>query len=387
MMLGYMLARAGVKVVVLEKHADFLRDFRGDTIHPSTMEVLAELGLLEDFLKRPHEEARQLRGWVGEQEIVVADFSHLPVRCPYIAFIPQWDFLDFLHDHAKLFPNFQLILQAEVTDLLREGGRVSGVKAQTPQGLLEIRADLVVGADGRHSVVREKAGLPVMNLGAPIDVLWMKLTRAPSDPDKFFGRFDRGNVIAMLNRKTYWQCAFVIGKGQFEAIQAKGLEAFRDTMIQSLPFLKDRMHKLTTWDDIKLLTVRVDRLKEWSRPGVLCIGDSAHAMSPVGGVGINLAIQDAVATANLLTVALKGNALTYEKLKQVQKRREWPTQVIQAMQVFVQNNIFRSALAVGGWNSLPWPLRIARAFPVLTRLPGRLVGMGVRPEHVEAQEH
>ncbi len=382
MMLGYMLARAGVKVIVLEKHADFLRDFRGDTIHPSTMDILDELGLLEDFLKRPLQKAPQLRGWVGQDELTVADFSHVPAKCPFVAFIPQWDFLDFISGHAKAFPNFQLMMQADVKDLLREKGKVAGVKVRTPQGDVEIHADLVVGADGRHSTIREKAALPILNLGAPIDVLWMRMTRKDTDPNYFFGRFDRGRIIAMLNRETYWQCAFVIQKGQIEELKSRGLEDFKAKVVESLPFLHDRMPELKSWDDIKLLTVVVDRLKEWSRPGLLCIGDAAHAMSPVGGVGINLAIQDAVAAANFLAVALRGGALTHDDLKQVQRRREWPTQVIQALQVFVQNNIFRSALGSAGWKTLPLPLRIVRAFPFLTRFPGRLIGLGVRPEHI-----
>jgi 2-polyprenyl-6-methoxyphenol hydroxylase-like FAD-dependent oxidoreductase len=385
MMLGYLLARAGVKVAVLEKHADFLRDFRGDTIHPSTLEVLHELGILDDFLSRPHQKAKELRGWVGTHELVVGDFSHLPVRCPYIAFIPQWDFLDFLQDHAKTYPTFQLLMQAEVNGLLHDKERFIGVKVQTAQGEREIHADLVVGADGRHSIIREKGGLRVMTLGAPIDVLWMKVTRAEADPNMSFGRFDQGQIIAMINRESYWQCAYVIRKGEIDTIRSGGLEAFRNTIVKSLPFLRDRVLELKSWDDIKLLTVRVDRLKEWSRPGLVCIGDAAHAMSPIGGVGINLAVQDAVAAANLLAIPLKGGALSHDDLRRVQDRREWPTQVTQSMQLFVQNNIFRSALSNTGWEKLPLPFRVLRTFPMFARLPGRLIGMGVRPEHVDPE--
>ncbi len=300
MMLGLLLARAGVGVLVLERHADFLRDFRGDTIHPSTLQVMHELGLLEEFLRRPHQEAQTIGAQIGDTFLDVADFSHLPTRCRFIAFMPQWDFLDFVAEQARHYPNFQLETEAEVTDLIEEGGRVVGLRAETSQGSLRVRADLVVGADGRHSTVREKAGFEVVDLGAPMDVLWMRLGRRPSDPGQTLGRVDAGRILVMLNRQDYWQCAFVIPKGGFDEFRSRGLPAFRDEIARLAPYLHDRVDELADWSDVKLLTVAVDRLRTWHRPGLLCIGDAAHAMSPIGGVGINLAIQDAVAAANIL---------------------------------------------------------------------------------------
>jgi 2-polyprenyl-6-methoxyphenol hydroxylase-like FAD-dependent oxidoreductase len=300
MMLGFLLARMGVDVVVLEKHADFLRDFRGDTIHPSTLEVMYELGIVEDFLRRPHQEVRQLKGQIGNETIAVADFTHLPTHCKFLGLMPQWDFLDFIVEQARRYPSFHLKMQAEVTGLLEEGGRVVGVRARTPEGTLEVRADLTIGADGRHSVVRERAGLSVLNLGAPMDVLWMRVSRQPTDPGQTFGRFDTGRILVFLNREDFWQVAYVIPKGKADEMRQQGLPAFRQELVRLAPFLESRVEELRDWDDIKLLTVAVDRLRRWFRPGLLCIGDAAHAMSPIGGVGINLAIQDAVATANIL---------------------------------------------------------------------------------------
>jgi 2-polyprenyl-6-methoxyphenol hydroxylase-like FAD-dependent oxidoreductase len=386
MMLGFLLARAGVRVLVLEKHADFFRDFRGDTIHPSTLEVIHELGLLDEFLKRPHQEVLELRGWVGRWEVPMADFRHLPTRCKFLALMPQWDFLDFLRQQAVLCPTFQLRLQSEVTDLIVSEGRVQGVKARTAGDIQEIRADLVVGADGRHSVVREKAGLAIQNLGAPIDVLWMRLSRKPGDPGRTFGRFDRGHVLAMLNRETYWQLGYVIPKGGIEKVQTAGLPALRRSIAEIAPFLSDRVDELTRWEDVRLLTVLVDRLKQWFKPGVLCIGDAAHAMSPVGGVGINLAIQDAVAAANLLAEPLRAGRLTDNDLEKVQKRRNFPTRATQRLQLLVQDNVLGAALSGGGFKTLPWPLRLMQALPILRRLPARIVGVGFRPEHVQTRQ-
>jgi 2-polyprenyl-6-methoxyphenol hydroxylase-like FAD-dependent oxidoreductase len=292
MMLGYLLARAGIDVVVLEKHADFFRDFRGDTIHPSTLELIHELGLLEDFLKLPHEKARELEGWIGDEKVTVADFAHLPTRCKFIAFMPQWDFLNFLAERARPFPNFRLLMNAEATDLLFENGAAAGVRARVPNGALDVRADLVVGADGRHSTVRDKAGLEVIHLGAPMDALWFKLARRQDDPERPMGRFDAGRIMALIDRGGYWQCGFVIRKGGYDALRDKGLPAFRGDLARLAPFLADRVAELTDWKDVRLLTVAVDRLRDWSRPSLLCIGDAAHAMSPIGGVGVNLAIQD-----------------------------------------------------------------------------------------------
>jgi 2-polyprenyl-6-methoxyphenol hydroxylase-like FAD-dependent oxidoreductase len=383
MMLGYLLARAGVDVTVLEKHADFLRDFRGDTIHPSTLEVMHELGFLEDFLQRPHQELRQLKGWVGDFEVTMADFSYLPTRCKFIAFMPQWDFLDFLVEHASPYPSFHLRMQAEVTEIIEEGGSVCGVRAKTPEGSLEVRANLVVGADGRHSIVREQAQLSVEDLGAPIDVLWMQVSRRDSDPGTTLGRFDRGRALAMLNRDAYWQLGYVIRKGGIEEALKKGLPALREAIAEIAPFLRDRLLELKEWSDVKLLTVLIDRLKDWCKPGLLCIGDAAHAMSPVGGVGINLAIQDAVATANILTAPLKQGAVSIQDLKAVQRRRTFPTVMTQRMQILIQNNVLGAALrSPKRITELPWQLKLMGIFPFLRRIPARLIGVGFRPEKV-----
>jgi len=386
MVLGLLLARAGVEVVVLEKHADFLRDFRGDTIHPSTLEVVHELGLLDDFRSRPHQEVRQLFGNVGGVEFPLADFSRLPTHCKFLALMPQWDFLDFVSDHAKKYPTFRLVMRAAVADLIEEGGRVVGVRADTPGGPLEVRADLVVGADGRRSTVRERAGLRVRDLGAPMDVLWMRVSRKSTDTDSPTGRFDRGRIFVMIYRGDYWQCGFVIPKGGNEAVRARGIEAFRADVAGVAPFLADRVHELRTWDDVKLLTVTVDRLQKWYRPGLLCIGDAAHAMSPVGGVGINLAIQDAVAAANLLAEKLRTGTATTADLAKVQRRRTLPTKLTQWLQVQVQNRVISRALASRVPLSPPRVVRLFGRFPFLRRIPARLIGVGVRPEHVQTRD-
>jgi 2-polyprenyl-6-methoxyphenol hydroxylase-like FAD-dependent oxidoreductase len=384
MMLGLLLARAGVDVIVLEKHADFFRDFRGDTIHPSTLEVVHELGLLEEFLKRPHQELRELRGWIGDEMIPVADFSHLPTHCKFIALMPQWDFLDFLAQHGKTYPGFRLRVRAEVTELIEEGGRIAGVRARTPAGVLEVRADLVVGADGRHSTVRAQAGLETMDLGAPMDVLWMRLSQRPGDPKESMGRFDPGHVFVMIDRGDYWQCAFVIPKGGMEEVRRRGLEAFRQEVAQVAPFMRDRVNEIADWDHVKLLTVAVDRLRQWCRPGLLCIGDAAHAMSPIGGIGINLAIQDAVAAGNILAGPLRGGPASLDQLWAVQRRRELPTRITQRAQVLIQNRIIGRVLTTQAKSfAVPLPVRLMRRFPFLRRIPARLIGMGVRPEHVK----
>jgi len=383
-MLGLLLARAGVDVIVLEKHRDFLRDFRGDTIHPSTLEVMHELGLLEAFLKRPHQEVRKLRGIVGDSAFTLADFTHLPTRCRFIALMPQWDFLDFLAEAGGRLPLFQLRMETEVVDLVEEAGRVVGLRAHTPDGAIELRADLVVGADGRHSIVRERAGLKVINLGAPIDVLWMRLSKHPDDPDQTAGRLNYGRLLVMLDRGDYWQCAFVIRKGGFEAIRARGIVSFREEIVRIAPFLKDRVAELREWDDVKLLTVIVDRLERWWRPGLLCIGDCAHAMSPIGGVGINLAIQDAVAAANILAQPLRDRTLTDAHLEAVQRRRTLPTRLTQGLQVAIQERVMDPVLGSDQPIVAPWPLRLFNRFPWLARIPGRVIGMGFRPEHVRS---
>ncbi len=386
MMLAYLLARAGVDVIVLEKHGDFLRDFRGDTIHPSTLQLMHELGLLDDFLKRPHQEAPQISGVIGDTELVVADFSHLPTRCKFIAFMPQWDFLNFLDGHGRRYPGFHVRMRADVTDLVEEGGRVVGVRAQTPDGPLEVRADLVVGADGRHSTVRERSGLKVEDLGAPMDVLWLRLSRKPGDPKFPLGRFDRGRIFIMLDRGDYWQCGYVIPKGGIEEVRGRGLEAFRQSIAETAPWMRDRVGELASWDDVKLLTVVVDRLRRWHRPGLLCVGDAAHAMSPVGGVGINLAVQDAVAAANLLAGPLRAGRLMEADLHRVQRRRTFPTRITQGLQVLIQKRVISRVLASQRQLKLPWPLRLVRRFPVLRRIPARLIGIGFRPEHVRTPE-
>jgi len=387
MMLGFLLARAGVEVVVLEKHADFLRDFRGDTIHPSTLEVMYELGLLEDFLKRPHQELDHIDAQFGDHRVTIGDFTHLPTQCKFIALMPQWDFLNFLVEHAKRYPGFRVEMQAEVTKLTETDGRVTGVEAKTPKGVLRLEADLTVGADGRSSTVREHAGMKVIDLGAAMDVFWMRISKGADDPGQTLGRVDPGSILVMLDRGDYWQCAFVIPKGTADDVREKGLAAFRERIVELAPHLRDRVDELKSWEDIKLLTVKVDRLKRWDRPGLLCIGDAAHAMSPIGGVGINLAIQDAIAAANILATPLRRGTVTQEDLKTVQKRREFPTRVIQRVQIFIQNNGILNVLgSKGGPMELPLPFRLLGEFPWLRRIPARLVGMGPRPEHVETPD-
>ena len=382
MMLGYLLARAGVKVLVLEKHADFLRDFRGDTIHPSTLEVMDELGLLEKFLRLPHQEVSELNAQVGQTQLTIADFRYLPARCRFIALMPQWDFLNFLADQAAGYPSFDLMMEAEVSDLIEESGRVTGIQAETPNGAVEVRADLIVGADGRSSIVREKAGLKVKDLGAPMDVLWFRISRSPEDPVATMGRFDKGRIFITLNRGEYWQCGYVIAKGQFEEMRRQEFEIFRAEIIKLAPYTRDKVRELRGWDDVKLLTVRVDRLLEWFRPGLLCIGDAAHAMSPVGGVGINLAIQDAVAAANVLFKPLRERQLTIDQLRRIQKRRALPTRVTQWLQVAVQRRIIARVLVETGPLKPPLAVRLLAKVPFLRRIPARIVGLGIRPEHV-----
>jgi 2-polyprenyl-6-methoxyphenol hydroxylase-like FAD-dependent oxidoreductase len=379
-MAGYLLARAGVSVIVLEKHADFFRDFRGDTIHPSTLELMYELGLLDEFLKQPHQEVRELRAVINGQTVPIADFTKLPMRCKFIAFMPQWDFLNFLSRHAKKFPSFQLLMQHEVIDLIFDQNRVTGVRAKTPGGELEIRADLVIGADGRHSIVQARAGLERQEFGVPIDVLWMRMSKKQNDPQQSFGFFQHGKLLVLLDRGDYWQCGFVIPKGGFDEIKARGLTQFQNDIVSFAGFLRDRVAELDEWTKIKLLTVQINRLRDWCREGLLCIGDSAHAMSPAGGVGINLAIQDAVATANLLAQKLRTSPVSVDDLSKVQARREWPTRLIQGMQVFIHRRVV-TGQTLDRKNSLPFVVRLLKWFPILRQIPARFIGIGPRPEH------
>ena len=382
MMLGLLLARAGVEVVVIEKHRDFLRDFRGDTIHPSTMEVLHELGLLDDFLKLPHQEARVLTARFGDATFPVADFARLRARCRFIAFMPQWDFLEFLADRARHYPGFKLLMATAATALLEDAGQITGVEANATQAPVKIHAALVVGADGRSSIVREKAGLTVNELSAPMDVLWFRLSRWPTDPVESAGRLDTGRMLIMINRGDNWQCGYVIAKGSFDKLRLRGLEEFRDGVGRLEPLFSNRASELRDWEDIKLLTVRVDRLRKWYRPGLVCIGDAAHAMSPVGGVGINLAVQDAVATANIAAAPLRQGRLTTEHLRMVQQRRSFPMRVIQSAQVAIQRRVISRVLGSTGPLRAPLGLRMAARHKFLQRLNARLIGMGIRPEHV-----
>jgi len=388
MMLGLLLARSGIRVTVLEKHSDFFRDFRGDTIHPSTLEILDELGMLDEFLKLPHQEVRQLRGQIGDTTLTLADFTHLPVRCKFLAFMPQWDFLNFLAERARAYAGFQLEMESEVTGLTFDGERVTGVRVRTPAGVREVSADLVVGTDGRESTVRAAAALPSIEFGAPMDVLWMRISRKPSDPGQLLGRVDYGQIFVMIDRGDYWQCGLVVRKGALAEIQRRGLDALRADIQRLAPFLGDRVSDLRDWNDIKLLTVQVDRLRRWYRDGVLCIGDAAHAMSPVAGVGINLAIQDAVAAANILVPALRhSGTVSAAALAAVQERRELPTKVTQRAQLLIQNGIIRRVLGRGreGRMAPPLIIRILGGVPLFRRIPARLVGLGFRREHVMTQ--
>jgi 2-polyprenyl-6-methoxyphenol hydroxylase-like FAD-dependent oxidoreductase len=387
MMLGLLLGRAGVETVVLEKHADFLRDFRGDTVHPSTLLIMQELGLIEDFLKLPHSKIRSLSVEIEDTRLKVADFAHVPVPCKFIALMPQWDFLKFLADKSRRFPALKVMMSAQVTDLIETAGRVVGVKAATQDGPLEVRANLVVGCDGRTSTVRAASGLAVRDLGSPIDVLWFRLSKRAGDPGQVLGRLRTNTMIVTIDRTDYWQCAFVIGKGGIGRIHADGLEAFKAAVAAGARFLADRVDELQSFDDIKLLSVAVDRLTTWSKPGLLCIGDAAHAMSPVGGVGINLAIQDAVATANLLAAKLKAGTLEDSDLDSVRQRRLFPVKVIQGLQVAVHNRVLKPT--VSGRDravTVPWPLKLVNSTAWLQRWPAQLLGLGVRPEHVRSPD-
>jgi 2-polyprenyl-6-methoxyphenol hydroxylase-like FAD-dependent oxidoreductase len=385
-MLGFLLARAGVRVVILEKHPDFLRDFRGDTVHPSTLELIFELGLLDEFLRLPHRKVDRLAVQIGNRLVRLIDLRHLPTRCKYIALMPQWDFLNFLADHGRRYRQFDLRMRAEATDLIEQDGRIAGVRANTPDGELIVRADLVVGADGRHSTLRAKAGLRSDDYGAPMDVLWFRMTRRESDGEDVFGHIEAGAIMVMLDRGDYWQCAYVIPKGGIERVKASGIEAFRARVVALSPFLADRIGEIKSFDDVKLLSVAVDRLQQWWRPGLICIGDAAHAMSPIGGVGINIAVQDAVAAANRLAAPLKNGRVTDDDLQAVQDRRVLPARLTQQIQLTMQNRIIRPALQGTREPEPPFLFRLFNAFPVLRRIPARLLAVGIRPEHVQTPD-
>ena len=384
MMLGYLLGRAGVETLVLEKHDDFFRDFRGDTVHPSTLQVMDELGLIDGFLKLPHQRLQKMDGKFGGASIRIADLSRLKVNYPFIAFMPQWDFLNFLRESGKRFSSLKVLMNAEATDLVWSDGAVVGVQAMTPDGPVEIRADLTIGCDGRHSIVRERAGLEVEEIGAPMDVLWFRVSKG-EESESVFARVEVGKMMVTFDRSDYWQCAYVIAKGQYDAVKARGLDAFRDDVVSMAPILKSGISDLKTWDDVKLLTVAINRLKRWTRAGLLCIGDAAHAMSPIGGVGVNLAVQDAVATANLLAAKLAIGCPDENELDAVRRRREFPTRMTQAMQVVAQKKIISVALDTANRDlRVPLAIQLINALPWLQGVTARFVALGVRPEHVHS---
>jgi 2-polyprenyl-6-methoxyphenol hydroxylase-like FAD-dependent oxidoreductase len=383
MMTGFLLARAGIDVVVLEKHADFIRDFRGDTIHPSTFDLIHELGLLDEFLKLPHQEVPRLKGVFNGNFAGIADFTRLPTRCKFIGFMPQWDFLNFFAAKAELFPTFALQMQHQVVDLIFDNERVAGVRAKTPDGERDFFGDLIIGADGRHAITHMRAGFELEEVGVPIDVLWMHISKRRGDPEQLFGFFRHGKLLVLIDRGDYYQAGFVIPKGGIEQARQRGLPALHKEIVALAPFLEDRIAELDDWTKINLLTVQINRLRKWCRDGLLCIGDSAHAMSPAGGVGINLALQDAVATANLLALKLRAGPVSVADLEDVQRRREWPTRLIQLMQVFVHRYVVTGHESKHR-DSLPIFVRFLQWFPSLQSWPARFIGIGPRPEHIDS---
>jgi 2-polyprenyl-6-methoxyphenol hydroxylase-like FAD-dependent oxidoreductase len=381
MMLGYLLAREGIAVTVLEKHNNFFRDFRGDTVHPSTLELMQELGLLKDFLKVPHQQLTSVGGIFGDYAFEAANFRHVPGPCKFVALMPQWDFLNFLSGRARHYPSFDLRMQHEAVGLLRNNGRVFGVEVRTSNGTAQIHADLVVGCDGRHSITRQAAHLDVIESGVPIDVLWFRISREPTDPEQLLGNINYGKALILINRGDYFQSGLIIRKGSFDEMKSRGLDAFRKSIVQIAPYLMDRVHELADWDQIKLLSVQINRLRQWYRQGLLCIGDAAHAMSPAGGVGINLAIQDAVAAARILAQPLREKRVTEAVLARVQHRREFPTRVTQFFQVNAHKG-FEYIFAHPGPIKAPWQLKVATRIPGIQHVTARFVGIGVRPEHM-----
>jgi len=382
LMLGLLLARSGVSVTVLEKHQDFLRDFRGDTIHPSTLQIMHELGLLDGLLALPHTKAYRLHAEIGDQDITIADFSKIPAQCRFIAFMPQWEFLNYIAREAAKYPNFKLVMPASVVELIERDGNVTGLVAATPDGTINISAKLVVGADGRNSVVRAKAGIEIESFGSPSEILWMKLSHLPNDPPYTMGHGGPRQGFVMIDRGDYWQCGYVLRKQTFTEVKQKGLEAFREAVANVSPLPPERMDEIRTWDDVHLLSVRIDRLKTWWKPGLLCIGDAAHAMSPIGGFGVNLAIQDAVAAANILAGPLKGNGALSRHLAGVEARRRFPTKATQKLQLMMRSDRRRRETNDTRKDGAPAFMRHLARWPILAHLAGRLIGIGFRPEHV-----
>lgn len=384
LMLGLLLARSGASVTVLEKHPDFLRDFRGDTIHPSTLQIMHELGLLDGLLTLPHTKAYRLHAEIGGQDITIADFSRIPARCRFIAFMPQWEFLDYIAREAAKYPNFKLIMPANVVDLIERDGNVTGLVAATPDETINISAKLVVGADGRNSVVRTKAGMEIESFGSPSEILWMKLSHLPDDPPYTMGHGGPRQGFVMIDRGDYWQCGYVLRKQTFAEVKQKGLDAFREAVAKVSPLPPDRMDEIHTWDDVHLLSVRIDRLKKWWKPGLLCIGDAAHAMSPIGGFGVNLAIQDAVAAANILAAPLKSNDVLSRHLAAVEARRRFPTKATQKLQLMMRSDRRKRETKNARPDGPPAFMRHLARWPILAHLAGRLIGVGFRPEHVRS---
>jgi len=387
MMVGFLLARSGIEVIVLEKHKDFFRDFRGDTIHPSTFELMHELGMLDEFLKIPHQEIKELGARFNGKFIKLADFSHLSVAKPALGLMPQWDFLNFLREKAMRFKNFRILMETKFSDLVLEDGKINGVMATTNSGTITIHAGLVIGADGRDSLVRKKGGLKIVSKAVPIDVLWFKLSKQNGDPDQTLGNFNYGKLLVMLDRNDYWQCGYVIPKGGFDVLKEKGLTFFANELTEVVPFMEKRMGEIKDWEQVRLLSVTIDRLVKWYKDGLLCIGDAAHAMSPVGGVGINLALQDAVATANILYKSLLADGFAATSiLSKVQKRREFPARVTQQLQIVIQKTIVRGNYENKKFQRPPFIMRMLNRWFFLRRLPARLIGMGIRPEHIKTPD-
>ena len=382
-MLGYIMAKFGIEVVVLEKHKDFFRDFRGDTIHPSTMNILQQLGILEDFLKIPHDKTPKISAKFGDKEFTVADFTQLDILTPYIAFTPQWNFLNFLTEKGKQLEHFNLMMETKVIDLIKEDGNVVGVKAINPEGELSILSALVVGTDGRHSITREKAQFTINSLGSSIDVLWFRVLKHKNDKKQAFLNANNGNLLILIDRNDYWQCGLIVQKGGYDFIKEKGIQYLRQELTNIIPELKNNIEDITSFEQVKNLDVKVDRLEKWYTEGLICIGDAAHAMSPIGGVGVNLAIQDAVAAANVLVPILKTGKPTQRDLQKIQERRMYPTTFTQSVQVLIQNKSLQPFLGNKKKQNAPSILKLFQWVPFLRKLPARFIGLGIRAEKIE----